>query len=61
MRYQQNQKTGAQERDRKQSDAAQPLMASEAGMGGFNLAALLNSFGRGMRHDTVHFRTGLNF
>jgi hypothetical protein len=62
--HHQNQKAGAQEEDQEQSDAAQPLMAGEAGMGCFCLAALLILFARGTRHDTVtlwHFRTRLGF
>jgi hypothetical protein len=50
MRHQQNQETGAQEQD--QSDAAQPLKAGEAGVGGFNLTVLLISFS-GARDTTL--------
>jgi hypothetical protein len=50
MRHQQNQETGAQEQD--QSDAAQPLIAGEAGVGGFNLTVLLISFS-GARDTTL--------
>ena len=40
---------------------AKPLMAGEAGIGSFHLAALLIQFGRGTRHNTFLFRAGLRF
>ncbi len=44
MVRQQSQKNDAHENEQKQRDAAQPLMASETGLGGFDSAALLISF-----------------
>ena len=55
MRQQQTQKTDAQENNSEQNNAAQPLMAGEAGIGSFNLAALLIQFWMGTRHNTLSF------
>jgi hypothetical protein len=53
MVRQQSQKNDAHEDEQKQREAAQPLMASETGLGGFDPAALLIWLGRGRGHDTI--------